>query len=244
LSIKRFAVLSLKYGLLALALVLTATLSAVTTMRVVLLSQEVPVPPLEGRRVPEAGALAARHGLLVRVEGRRHDPRVARDRVALQEPAAGATLKRQRSIRVWLSLGPERLEVPAIEGQSVRTARLTLDQARVPVARVVEVDDPSPAGTVLAQTPAAGQTDSIGEGVSLLVSRGRPRPQYLMPDLIGRAAEGLLEELARHGLKVADVRERHYPGVPPGVVLRQAPAAGHPVNPAVAVSLEISQEPS
>jgi len=244
LSIKRFALLSFKYGLLALALLVTATLSAITTMRVVLLSQEVPVPEVEGRRVPEAGALAARHGLLVRVEGKRHDAHVPRDRIALQEPAPGATLKRQRSIRVWLSLGPERIEVPAVEGQSVRTAQLSLDQARVPLARLVEVDDPSPAGTVLSQTPGPGETDAIGDGVSLLVSRGRPTPQYVMPDLIGRPAEGLLEDLTRHGLKVADVQTRSYPGVPPGIVLRQAPAAGHPVNPRLAVSLEISQEPS
>lgn len=244
MSIRRFAVLFFKYGLLTIALLVTAALSAVTTMRVVLLSQEVPVPAVEGRRVPEAGALAARNGLVIRVEGKRHDARVPRDRIAAQEPAPGATLKRERSIRVWLSLGPERLEVPSVEGQSVRTARLSLEQARVPVARVVEVLDPSPAGTVLAQTPGPGETDSVGEGVSLLVSRGRPSPQYVMPDLIGHAAEGLLEELAAHGLKVADVQERAYPGVPPGVVLRQAPAAGHPVNPSVAISLEISREPS
>jgi serine/threonine-protein kinase len=145
---------------------------------------------------------------------------------------------------VWLSLGPERVEVPAVEGQSVRTAQLSLEQARVPVARLVQVDDPSPVGTVLSQTPGPGETDAVGDGVSLLVSRGRPTPQYVMPDLIGRRAEGLIEELARYGLKVADVRTRRYPGVPAGVVLRQAPVAGHPVNPQVAVSLEISEEPS
>jgi len=244
LSIKRFAVLSLKYGLLALALLVTAALSAVTTMRVVLLSQEVPVPSVEGQRVPEAGALAARNGLLLRVEGKRHDPHVARDRIAQQEPPPGATLKRERSIRVWLSLGPERLTVPSVEGQSVRTARLSLDQARVPVARVVEVDDAAVAGTVLAQTPGPGETDTVGDGVSLLVSRGRPFPEYVMPDLIGRPVEGLVEQLTAHGLKVADVTTRYYPGVAPGVVLRQAPAAGHRVNPRVAVSLEISREPS
>lgn len=244
MSIKRFAVLSLKYGLLAAALLVTAALSAVTTMRVVLLSQEVPVPAVEGIRVPEAGALAARHGLLVRVEGKRHDPHVPRDRVAAQEPRPGATLKRARSIRVWLSLGPERLEIPSVEGQSVRTAQLSLDQARVPVARIVEVADAAPPGTVLAQNPGPGPNDAIGEGVSLLVSRGSPAPQFLMPDLIGHEAEGLLEALAARGLKVADVRERSYPGVPTGVVLRQAPAAGHPVNPSVAISLEVSREPS
>jgi serine/threonine-protein kinase len=244
LSIKRFAVLSLKYGLLALALLATAALSAFTTMHVVMLSEVVPVPPLGGTRVPEAGALAARHGLLVRVEGKRYDPEVPRGRIADQRPRPGANLKRERSIRVWLSLGPERLEVPAVEGQSVRTAQLSLEQARVPLARVVEVDDARPVGTVLSQHPGPGATEAIGEGVSLLVSRGRPAPRFVMPDLIGQPAEGLLEELERHGLKVTDVRTRRYPGVPAGVVLRQAPAAGHPVDPLVPVSLEVSEEPS
>ena len=52
LAIKRFAILLLKYGLLAVALAITAGLSALTTMRVVLKSQEVSVPSLLGRKVP------------------------------------------------------------------------------------------------------------------------------------------------------------------------------------------------
>ncbi|PYQ06442.1 MAG: hypothetical protein DMF82_06265 [Acidobacteria bacterium] len=79
MSVKSFAVLLLKYGSLVLALLVTAALSAMTTMRVVLRSQDVVVPSLVGRRVPEAGPLAARHRLLLRVEGRRHDPRVPAD---------------------------------------------------------------------------------------------------------------------------------------------------------------------
>jgi beta-lactam-binding protein with PASTA domain len=83
------ATLLLKYGLLALALLMTAGLSALTTMRVVLTAQEVEVPSLIGKRVGEAGQLASRHDLLLRVEGRRNDPRVAADRIMSQEPGAG-----------------------------------------------------------------------------------------------------------------------------------------------------------
>ena len=57
LSIKRFAIALVKYGLLAAALVVTAGLSALTTMRVVLRTQEVVVPSLVGKPLPEAGAL-------------------------------------------------------------------------------------------------------------------------------------------------------------------------------------------
>ena len=78
MSVKRLAIALVKYGLLAVALLVTAGLSALTTMRVVLRAQEVVVPPLVGKPLPEAGALAARRRLVLRVEGRRNDPKVRR----------------------------------------------------------------------------------------------------------------------------------------------------------------------
>jgi beta-lactam-binding protein with PASTA domain len=65
-----------------------------------------------------------------------------------------------------------------------------------------------------------------------------------MPDLIGRKADAVLEGLKLAGLKVAEVRYRSYPGVAPGIVLRQVPAAGHRVSPRDTVSLDISKDAS
>lgn len=242
MTIKRFAVLLVKYSLLAVALAVTAGLSALTTMRMVLTSQEVVVPSLVGKTVPEAGQVAARRRLLLRVEGRRNDPTVPHDRIVEQEPAAGAALKTQRSVRVWISLGPRKLAVPAVEGESVRSGRLALEQALVPVGRIVEVYDPSEEGTILLQHPPAGETETLAaEGASLLVSLGPGLRDFLMPDLIGRPAGPVLEALQAAGLKVADIRYRSYPGVASGVVLRQLPLAGHRVSPQTSISLDVSQ---
>jgi serine/threonine-protein kinase len=241
LSIKRFAVLLVQNALLAATLLALAAVSAVVTMRVVLTSQEVVVPSLLEKRIPEAGALAARHGLLLRVEGKRFDPRVPPESILAQDPSPGSNLKAHRSIRVWLSLGPQRLLVPPVEGEGLRTGRLTLEQAQVPVTRVVEVDDAAPDGTILVQRPPAGAADDMPDGVSLLVSRGLLGSDYLMPDLIGHKAEDALAVLQRAGLKVAEIRYRSYPGIAPGVVLRQTPPAGHRASPRASVSLEVSQ---
>lgn len=241
MSLKRFAMGLVRSSLLTVALLVAAGISTVTTMRAILSSQEVVVPSLLEKRIPEAGALAARRGLLLRVEGKKHDPKVPADRIVAQEPGSGSTLKSHRSIRVWTSLGPRRLRLPGVEGTSLRTARLDMDQAQVPVRRVVEVNDAAEEGTVLVQQPPAGDTDSLEEGVSLLVSRGRGGTDYLMPDLIGRKAEIVLDDLRRAGLKVSEIRYRSYPGVAPGIVLRQVPAAGHRVSPRSAVSVDISK---
>lgn len=241
LSVKRFAVLLVQNALLAAALLALAALSAVATMRVVLTSQEVVVPSLLARRVPEAGALVARLGLLLRVEGRRHDPSVPLESILAQDPAPGANLKKHRSIRVWLSLGPQRVLVPPVEGEGLRTGRLALEQAQIPVRRVVEVDDRSAEGTILVQRPAAGAAEGGADGVSLLVSRGELGADYVMPDLIGLRVEAALLGLQRAGLKVADVRYRSYPGMAPGVVLRQTPPAGHRASRRSSLGLEVSR---
>lgn len=240
--VKRIATRLVKYSLLGLALMLTAGLSALTTMRVVLTSQEVEVPALVGKRVGEAGQLASRHSLLLRVEGRRNDARVPADRIMAQEPAAGSRLKSQRSIRVWVSLGPRRLAVPPVEGESVRTGRMTLEQAQVPVGRIVEVPDGAEEGTVLMQNPPAGETSALpADGVSLLVSLGPSFSNFVMPDIIGRRALDVLDALRNAGLKVTDVRYRTYPGLPAGTVIRQYPPAGYRVSRHTSVVLEVSR---
>ncbi len=241
MNFKRALIFLFKHGMLAAALLATAGLSSLVTMRSVLTSQQVEVPSLLDKRMPEAGDLASRRGLLLRIEGKRNDPKIPLDHIVAQEPAPGAALKSQRSVRVWLSLGPRRLKVPALEGQSLRTGRLALDQSQVAIARVAEVDDPAAEGTVLVQRPPAGEVDAIEAGISLLVSRGSGRGDYLMPDLIGKRASDVLGTLQVAGLKVTDVRYRAYPGAQGGIVLRQSPAAGHRVSPHSAVALEVSK---
>jgi eukaryotic-like serine/threonine-protein kinase len=239
--VKRFVLLSVRGGLLALALASTAVVSALTTMRALLSAQVVSVPPLVGRPLPEAGSIASQRRLQLRVEGKRYDAKVAPDRIAAQDPLPGAALKTHRSIRVWISLGPRRIAIPAIEGEGLRTARVALDQAGVTLARVVEVDDPAPEGSIVSQHPQAGSVDETEPGLSVLVSRGTARLDYLMPDLIGRPADGAMRALARYGLKVADVRYRSYPGVAAGIVIRQTPPAGHRVDPSMSLALDVSK---
>lgn len=241
MTVKRFAIIVLKNGAILVGLVITAALSAVTTMRVVLSEQDVVVPSLVQKRVAEARQIAVGRGLELKVEGKRYHSTIPADRVVSQEPPAGATLKTQRSVKVWTSLGPRRIVVPAVEGETLRTARLKLDEASVTVARIVEVDDPSPEGTILVQSPPAGEADPDEATTSLLVSRGRFNADFVMPDLIGRKADSVLAALGQAGLKASDVRYRSYPGVEPGIVLKQQPPAGYRIGQQSPVSLDVSR---
>ncbi len=215
--------------------------SAIVTARVLLGSRLVTAPELIGARPAEAYAAASRLGLRLAIEGRRHDPAVAEGRVCAQDPKPGASIKNSRALRVSVSLGPKRVTVPAVAGRSLREAQLLLEHAGLGTFRVVTTEDVTPAETVVMQDPPAGEAplrDPVA--VTLLVSRGPASADYVMPDLIGRPAEGTLQALQQAGLRTADIVYRSYPGAPPGIILKQAPTAGFRVTPRTVVAVEVS----
>jgi beta-lactam-binding protein with PASTA domain len=62
-----------------------------------------------------------------------------------------------------------------------------------------------------------------------------------MPDLIGVNGYRAADALRAAGFRVAVVAQNPYPGVPAGVVIRQAPQGGFQVTPADTISIEVSR---
>ena len=225
---------------LAGALVATYGLFAAASMRLALRAREVQVPDLTNRTASEATSLSATLGLSVRVdESRRPDLKVGADRVRAQEPAAGTTLRQQRSVKVWLSAGPSAARVPALTGEAERTAALRLAQDGLALLSVSEIRSQRFASdVVVAQDPPAS---AGAAGVTLLVNRPEHGVSYVMPDLIGVNGDRVADLLRGQGFRVAVVAAAPYPGVAAGVVLRQAPQAGFQIAPGEPVSLEVSR---
>ena len=229
-----------KLLLLGGALLLTYILFFAVSMRFALKTREVEVPSLAGKTVNEARTLLADAGLNLRVEeGRRVDLKVPSGQVLMQEPQAGVRTRRERSVKVWVSSGPRATIVPALIGESERTAQLRLEQDGLQLAAVSEIRTTDyPAGTVVAQMPPP-KTNSAQ--LALLVNRGEGGATYLMPDLIGVNGERAADVLRSRGFRVAVVGDQPYPGVPAGVVLRQRPQAGFQIAPGEPISLEVSR---
>lgn len=229
-----------KLLLLAGALAGTYGLFAAASMRMALRAREVQVPDLTNQTTSEATSLAAQLGLSLRVdESRRPDLKVGADRVRAQEPAAGTTLRQQRSVKVWLSAGPSAAKVPALTGEAERTAALRLAQDGLALLSVSEIRSQRFASdVVVAQDPPAS---AGAAGVTLLVNRPEHGVSYVMPDLIGVNGDRVADLLRGQGFRVAVVAAASYPGVAAGVVLRQAPQGGFQIAPGEPVSLEVSR---
>jgi serine/threonine-protein kinase len=230
-----------KLVLLGGALVATYLVFAAASMRLALKAREVQVPDLTNRTARDATAMAADLGLSVKIdETRRPDPKIAAGRVVAQEPAAGSTARRQRSVRVWLSAGERAQVAPPLVGETERTAELRLSRDGLAVASISEIrsQDYAP-DIVLAQEPPP--QSGAASGVSLLVNRGDRGVTYVMPDLIGVNGDRAAEILRDRGFRIAVVGSNPYPGVAAGIVIRQNPQAGFQIGPGEPISLEVSR---
>lgn len=227
--------------MLVLGIGLAATFGTffLTGMRVANRARDVAVPDLMGLTLVEATQRSRTAGLELRLEARRPDPAVPRDHILAQEPEAGSTLRRQRTIRVRVSDGHQAPVVPVVVGQNERTAEMVLTQEQIEVTRRVDIRTSAYAtGVVVAQDPPASQQAAQ---VALLVNRGESGAGFVMPDVIGVRGDRVVDLLRRRGFRVTIGAAVPYPGLPAGVVIRQTPQAGFQIGYGDAIVLEVSQ---
>ena len=217
----------LEIAALAAGLLATAVISAAITFTLAVRGNEVTVPDLAGASVEGAGESLMREELQLVVEGSRFHASVPPDFISEQIPAPGTILKKGRSVRVWVSLGPQKHTVPRIEGETLQSAQLLLEQNGFSLGRVVEIHSEVYApDTVVAQSPSAYEDVAETTEVAVLLSRGYLDNAYVMPDFIGRNYVEILDQISRGQVKISQVRLVDYPGVPKNVVVRQVPAPG------------------
>ncbi len=153
------------------ALIATYAIFAAASVRLALRAREVTVPDLANRTTSEATAATAALGLSLKVdELRRPDPKIAGRAGDRAGPGRRSVARRQRTIKVWLSAGQRAALVPALTGETERTAQLRLTQNGLALSAVSEIrSDAYPTDVVVAQQPAA---QVAGSSVTLLVNRG------------------------------------------------------------------------
>lgn len=210
------------------------------SLRVALRAQEVDVPDLVGRAVPDASQALLGVGLGLQIDDSEHpDETVPSGRVMRQDPAPGTTARRARTVRVWISSGPRAVTVPALGGESERTATIRVRQNGLDLAPLAEFRSPDYAtDTVVSQYPVP---ESRGQRVSLLVNRADAPASYLMPDLTGMDGTAARQAFEGRGFRVALYPVPAVAGVAPGAVARQRPPAGTRIGPADPISFEVSR---
>lgn len=196
------------------------------------------VPELRGLDLPAAEARTQETGLaLGPVEYLAH-PVADSGSVLGQSPLPGQLAFPGDSVRLTLSLGPERREVPAVTRLRADRA-IALLQATGFAVRVDSVESREPRGRILQVDPQEGEMLALPGSVALRVSLGPPAVP--MPDLLGLGEQEARDSLNALGLVVSEVEEVFRFGRDQGRVVAQDPPAGAELERGSAVRLVVGR---
>jgi beta-lactam-binding protein with PASTA domain len=217
-------------------------LSAVIFSQVLLRSEVVTVPDLAGKPVAQARAELQKKDLTLAQKGTESNDRIEKGLIVRQDPAPGSRIRTTRVIQVFTSSGSGTVTVPDLAEKPLDEALTLLQAAGLTRGKMTQVHTPRlPAGRILDQRPVRGAVVERGFSVGLLLSQGDLDDRYVMPDLIGRRADGIIGRLDAWGFKVADIRYVYYPGAPAGLIVKQDPPNGFRIQKRNRISFEVSR---
>lgn len=247
---KRFV----KYVVSILVLVIVAMASMLITMRLAIHRREVIIPNFVGMLPQAAEQSAKTMGLVLIRENRFYSEEVPEGHIVSQEPAAGIKVRKGWRIRIAESMGPQKIVIPSVIGDSPRTAELNVKRRGLELGTVAAMAMPElPPDQVVAQSPPAEAQGVATPKVSILVAAAAEEKSYVMPDLSGMRVADASAAITNAGLKVGNVATAKVdaptedasnfapkPAGAPGVIVKQSPAAGQRVTSGATVNLEVA----
>lgn len=245
-----------------LALVAIALVSALITMRLAIHGAEVRVPEMPGLPLSQAVAKLHARGLQAGIDGHFYSATQPPGHVLTQSPPPGTLVRKSWRVRLTESLGPQRAEIPNLDGMDQSIATITIrrsglqtgDVAAIPYAYAAE-------NTVIAQTPLAHATDVQGPKIGILTAQPATPPEdaSVMPDLTGETFTSAALAIIHAGFKLAPLQNASNaaPSVaaanphptpptistptstPSGTVIAQTPVAGTRVPAGATIQLTV-----
>ncbi len=234
--------------MLALVLVIVAIVSALTAMRFAIHGQEIGVPTLIGLLPAEAEKAVAVAGLQMSIERQYYSQQVPEGRIMSQLPLPGTKVRPGWQIRVAQSLGPTRVAIPDVTGQSEHAADLNIRRRGLEIATTAQVETSGiPVDQVLAQSPPANATQVLAPKISLLITSPAEPQAFVMPSFVGQPLGTVSRTLLDSGFRLGNVAV----SVPNAPVAESLPSANNstppppqtPAQPSPA-SIIVSQTPA
>lgn len=201
------------------------------------------VPQLVGSSRTEAGTRLRELDLGLAIAGETHRLAEPAGQVIGQRPEAGTEVRAGGTVEVVLSLGPEIVDMPQLEGRPYNDTVAELEANRFNVAQPsLEFSDTVPAGHVIRQDPPPGARVAQGSDVTVVVSRGVEPVE--VPALTGIAvdeARAAAEEAQLGEVAVEEIFSDDVPDA--GIVMDQSPSTGQTVDKGTPVTLTVSKGP-
>ncbi len=192
------------------------------------------VPKLAGRTVDEAESVLGESNLGVGAVRQVWHEKVPDGLVISSDPGRGTELRRDTTVTLTVSKGPEPIEIQDFTGKRAGKAERVLSEAGFEVTLTEENDDKVKEGKVISQDPASG-TGHRGDEISLVVSQGPV--MVSVPSVTTLPVETATEQLEELGFEVRTERTDLYIGWER--VVRQSPKSGESVPEGSTITLYV-----
>lgn len=241
-----------RYLLRTLVLIVVFMASALTAMRFAIHGRQTKIPKVVGLSKTQAGHLLADHGLVLDEGDRYFSSDVPAGRVMSQVPQPGMQVRRGWHVRVAESMGPQRMVIPDLVGNSERAAEINIRRRGLELGGIATAEIPgAPNDQIVAQSPPANAVNVSEPKISLLLASVADRDSFVMPDLVGQSEDNAVNVIVNAGLHVSGIKsESGTPAqsnspeaIPSGtrMVVKTYPAAGQRVWQGQGIGLEVTQ---
>lgn len=236
----------LRFILRLMVLVIVFLVSALVAMRFAIHGRQVAVPKVVGMAPLQAQKLLESKGLLLDDSDRFYSAEVPEGRIMSQVPAAGEQVRSGWRVRVAESMGPQRVVIPDLVGESERAAEINIKRRGLEMGTAATATiNGTPGDEIAAQSPPANATNISSPKVSVLVASPEDRKSFVMPDLRGRGEDDVINAIVAAGLKVGNISSQASAGQLGSYngrrVIRTIPAAGQRIYEGQSVNLEVTE---
>ena len=233
-----------RWGMILALLVIVGC--GVIAVRIVFVEDsDVTVPSLVGMSMTDAAVSLQQVGLLAKVD--QVDSSQPTGTVISQHIEAGQRVGKGKVVLIKVSKGGERIPVPDVRGLEFGEAVRTLDQAGFKAGAVLRVTDSlKPAGSVIAQNPAAPALVGGNRAIQLLVcegNTGQTGGMLFVPDLRGQTVALAGDILTQTGLSLDKIITLPSDAVPEGTVIASIPRSGARIPSGGVITLHVAKAP-
>jgi eukaryotic-like serine/threonine-protein kinase len=155
-------------------------------------------------------------------------------------PQGGTSAEVGSRVLLFVSTGPQQVEVPDVIDLERESAEATLNRAGLGFTIREEESDSDP-GTVIAQDPVGGTVVDKGSRVELTVAKEQETVE--VPNVVGFSRDTAEDTLRDAGLRPAVVEEETDDPAAVDQVLRQSPGSGADVDPRSEVEIVVGVAP-
>lgn len=239
---RRVILIILKFFLIVASLFCLSMISAVIAMKLVSRTDLVKVPSIIGKDTVYALEQLNKIGLRLKITGQEFTDSIPENRIISQDPGPFELTRRDRAVKVILSKGSEKVDVPNVVDEPWLRAQTLIQKAGLKIGHLAKVHHEQTEGKkVIAQNPRGNIMVPRGYAVDLLLSEGRPLKEFLMPELRGLMISVALKILSTSDISPGKITYQYETAFTPNRIISQNPKAGFKVSSGEKIDLVVSK---